>query len=110
MGDLGEERGGTKPATCGREGERSSARWYDTTGLLMRLTASARPIIIRGRFMPSAHAARALPSGIPMADHFTLRLVDSFMLAPTVRHLVFERVDGQPLAFQPGQFLQVHFH
>ncbi|UGB38293.1 ferredoxin--NADP reductase [Frateuria soli] len=45
-----------------------------------------------------------------MADHFTLRLVDSYMLAPSVRHLVFERVDGQPLAFQPGQFLQVHFH
>ncbi|MDW2982972.1 MAG: FAD-binding oxidoreductase [Rhodanobacter sp.] len=45
-----------------------------------------------------------------MADHFQLRLVDSRMLAPTVRHLVFERVDGQPLAFQPGQFLQVHFH
>jgi ferredoxin-NADP reductase len=45
-----------------------------------------------------------------MADHFPLRLVDSRMLAPAVRHLVFERVDGQPLAFQPGQFLQVHFH
>ena len=45
-----------------------------------------------------------------MADHFQLRLVDSYMLAPAVRHLVFERVDGQPLAFQPGQFLQVHFH
>lgn len=45
-----------------------------------------------------------------MADHFQLRLVDSFMLAPSVRHLVFERVDGQSLAFQPGQFLQVHFH
>lgn len=45
-----------------------------------------------------------------MADHFQLRLVDSRMLAPSVRHLVFERVDGQPLAFQPGQFLQVHFH
>jgi ferredoxin-NADP reductase len=45
-----------------------------------------------------------------MADHFTLRLVDSFMLAPSVRHLVFERADGQPLTFQPGQFLQVHFH
>lgn len=44
-----------------------------------------------------------------MADHFTLRLVDSHMLAPTVRHLVFERADGQPLAFVPGQFLQVHF-
>ena len=45
-----------------------------------------------------------------MADHFQLRLVDDRMLAPTVRHLVFERVDGQALAFQPGQFLQVHFH
>ncbi len=45
-----------------------------------------------------------------MADHFTLRLVDSRMLAPTVRHLAFERADGQPLAFVPGQFLQVHFH
>jgi ferredoxin-NADP reductase len=45
-----------------------------------------------------------------MADHFQLRLVDSRMLATTARHLVFERVDGQLLAFQPGQFLQVHFH
>ena len=45
-----------------------------------------------------------------MADHFQLRLVDSRMLAPSVRHLVFERADGQPLAFVPGQFLQVHFH
>ncbi len=44
-----------------------------------------------------------------MADHFQLRLVDSRMLAPTVRHLVFERVDGEPLAFVPGQFLQIHF-
>jgi ferredoxin-NADP reductase len=32
------------------------------------------------------------------------------MLAPTVRHLVFERADGEPLAFVPGQFLQIHFH
>jgi ferredoxin-NADP reductase len=45
-----------------------------------------------------------------MADSFTLRLVDCYMLAPAVRHLIFERVDGQPLVFQPGQFLQVHFH
>lgn len=44
-----------------------------------------------------------------MAEHFPLRLVDSFMLAPTVRHLVFERADDQPLAFIPGQFLQIHF-
>ncbi len=45
-----------------------------------------------------------------MIEHFDLKLVDSFMLAPTVRHLAFERVDGQTLAFKPGQFLQVHFH
>lgn len=45
-----------------------------------------------------------------MAEHFQLRLADSFMLAPTVRHMVFEREDGQPLAFEPGQFLQIHFH
>ena len=45
-----------------------------------------------------------------MAEHFTLRLADSHMLAPSVRHLAFERVDGQPLAFIPGQFLQIHFH
>jgi ferredoxin-NADP reductase len=44
-----------------------------------------------------------------MADHFQLRLVDSRMLAPAVRHFVFERVDGAPLAFTPGQFVQVHF-
>ena len=45
-----------------------------------------------------------------MADHFTLRLVSSYMLAPSVRHLVFERADGADFAFIPGQFLQVHFH
>lgn len=45
-----------------------------------------------------------------MIEHFPLRLVDSFMLAPSVRHLAFERADGEPLAFKPGQFLQVHFH
>lgn len=45
-----------------------------------------------------------------MAEHFQLQLADSFMLAPTVRHMSFERADGQPLAFMPGQFLQVHFH
>jgi ferredoxin-NADP reductase len=44
-----------------------------------------------------------------MVEHFQLRLVDSHMLAPAVRHLVFARVDGQPLALIPGQFMQVHF-
>jgi len=32
------------------------------------------------------------------------------MLAPSVRHLEFERADGAPFAFIPGQFVQVHFH
>ncbi len=45
-----------------------------------------------------------------MADHFTLRLVGSRMLAPAVRHMAFERADGQPFVFVPGQFVQIHFH
>ncbi len=45
-----------------------------------------------------------------MAEHFSLRLKRAYMLAPSVRHLAFERSDGTPLAFTPGQFLQVHFH
>ncbi len=32
------------------------------------------------------------------------------MLAPAVRHLAFERADGRPFAFVPGQFVQIHFH
>jgi ferredoxin-NADP reductase len=32
------------------------------------------------------------------------------MLAPSVRHMAFERADGQAFAFIPGQFVQVHFH
>ena len=32
------------------------------------------------------------------------------MIAPTVRHLVFVRDDGQPLDYIPGQFVQVHFN
>ena len=31
------------------------------------------------------------------------------MLAPAVGHYQFIRADGQPLDFQPGQFIQVHF-
>jgi ferredoxin-NADP reductase len=41
---------------------------------------------------------------------FPLKLVSRRMLAPTVAHLGFARADGQPFAFVPGQFLQVHFH
>ena len=32
------------------------------------------------------------------------------MLAPAVRHMSFERADGKPFTFVPGQFVQVHFH
>jgi len=45
-----------------------------------------------------------------VAEHFQLQLADSFMLAPSVRHMAFEREDGAPFAFVPGQFVQVHFH
>lgn len=31
------------------------------------------------------------------------------MLAPSIGHYQFVRDDGQPLDFQPGQFIQVHF-
>ncbi len=31
------------------------------------------------------------------------------MIAPTVAHCQFVRDDGQPLDFQPGQFIQIHF-
>lgn len=44
-----------------------------------------------------------------MPEHFPLRLAASRMLAPTVRHLEFEREDGKPFRFVPGQFIQVHF-
>jgi ferredoxin-NADP reductase len=43
-------------------------------------------------------------------EHFKLRLAASHMLAPSVRHLAFERSDGEPFRFVPGQFIQVHFH
>ena len=45
-----------------------------------------------------------------MAEHFPLRLAASRMLAPSVRHMAFERADGQAFAFIPGQFVQMHFN
>lgn len=36
-----------------------------------------------------------------------LRLVDSRWLTPSARHLVFERSDGEAVAFLPGQFVRV---
>ena len=45
-----------------------------------------------------------------MIEHFQLKLADSRMLAPSVRHLAFERADGAPFKFTPGQFIQIHFN
>lgn len=45
-----------------------------------------------------------------MIERFQLKLADSRMLAPNVRHLAFERADGTPFKFAPGQFIQVHFN
>jgi ferredoxin-NADP reductase len=45
-----------------------------------------------------------------MIEHFELKLAESHMLAPSVRHLAFERADGAPFKFTPGQFIQVHFN
>ncbi|TAN08500.1 MAG: ferredoxin--NADP reductase [Rhodanobacteraceae bacterium] len=44
-----------------------------------------------------------------MIEHFQLKLAGSRMLAPNVRHLAFERADGAPFKFTPGQFIQIHF-
>ena len=45
-----------------------------------------------------------------MIEHFPLKLAASHMIAPAVRHMSFERADGKPFAFVPGQFVQIHFH
>ncbi|MGO1540732.1 MAG: ferredoxin--NADP reductase [Luteimonas sp.] len=42
-------------------------------------------------------------------QHFPLKLLARRMIAPTVAHLELARDDGQPLDFNPGQFIQVHF-
>ncbi len=42
-------------------------------------------------------------------QQLSLKLVSRRMIAPEVGHYVFEREDGLPLPFIPGQFIQVHF-
>ncbi len=44
-----------------------------------------------------------------MAETFELKLVGRRPLSDHTEHLVFERSDGQPLCYQPGQFIQLHF-
>jgi ferredoxin-NADP reductase len=40
-----------------------------------------------------------------LPPRFEARLVATRALAPSVRELTFERLDGQPMAFEPGQWL-----
>ncbi len=46
----------------------------------------------------------------PMAlQTFTMTLKWAEMIAPTVRHLAFERTDGETFVWTPGQFITIHF-
>jgi len=45
-----------------------------------------------------------------VAAHFPLKLIRSRALAPSIHHFVFQRDDGEALAFIPGQFIQIHFN
>jgi CDP-4-dehydro-6-deoxyglucose reductase len=44
---------------------------------------------------------------MPLPPPFDARLVATRMLTPHVRELTFERADGQPMAFEPGQWVSV---
>src|SRR5215469_10533988 len=59
---------------------------------------------------PGPEAVPQLLTFRSVAVHFPLRLAESRMLAPSVRHMAFERADGAPFAFVPGQFVQIHFN
>jgi CDP-4-dehydro-6-deoxyglucose reductase len=43
----------------------------------------------------------------PQATSFELRVADARALAPSVRELTLERVDGMPIAFTPGQWVNL---
>ncbi len=45
--------------------------------------------------------------GPVIAETFSTRLVESRPMTSRVQHLVFERVDGQPFAFESGQWVSV---
>jgi ferredoxin-NADP reductase len=42
---------------------------------------------------------------MPLPPAFKARLVETRRLAPSVRELAFVRTDGQPMAFEPGQWV-----
>ncbi len=44
---------------------------------------------------------------MPAASAFDVRLASARLITPTVRHLSFERTDGQPFDFDPGQWVNL---
>jgi ferredoxin-NADP reductase len=42
---------------------------------------------------------------LPLPPRFDARVVRARTLTPSVRELVFERIDGAPMAFEPGQWV-----
>jgi ferredoxin-NADP reductase len=44
---------------------------------------------------------------MPLPPPFDARLVGARALTPSVRELTFERADGQPMAFEPGQWVNL---
>jgi ferredoxin-NADP reductase len=59
----------------------------------------------RGLRRDAAASIVAVSAMVP--ETFEIELASSSMLAPSVRRLVFGRTDGRPLAFQPGQWLNL---
>lgn len=51
----------------------------------------------------------AAPSRPLVPETFATRIVAARMLGPRVRHLTFERTDGQPFSFDAGQWVQLIF-
>ena len=44
---------------------------------------------------------------MPFPPAFEARVVSGRALSPLVREIAFERADGQPMAFEPGQWLNL---
>ena len=77
-------------------------------GLGQRLIAYIKP----GEFVPTGeelaqYLGYYLPAPMIPAEPFDARLVAARTLSPSVRELIFERDDGKPFAFDPGQWVNL---
>src|SRR5580704_3417477 len=71
-----------------------------------RLSLSRPPIFQCGEDRKDLHKrVMADASAAAPAQTFEARLVRARALAPNVRDLAFERVDGRPMTFVPGQWV-----